>query len=112
MRNPCCADIADYFEFPSLIPGAAYLLTFTAVGQPLQLKLYDGTTLLSGPYGDGASANITVPLDPDLRFGIDGAEGPGSYTVGFSTSAPEPGSMGLAATALTSALAMRRRRKS
>ena len=110
LETPCCTDVADYFQIPGLTVGASYLLTFTTGNVP-QLTLYDGLTPLSGPYSNGASVNITVP-DSNLVFGINNAEGAAAWTVGFTSSAPEPGTLALAATALASTLAMRRRKKS
>jgi hypothetical protein len=112
LETPCCTDSQDYFQIPGLIPGASYHLTFSFTGPlPLHLTLYDGLSSIAGPFSGSANTNITAPLDSDLRFGIDSAEGPSTWTVGFATNAPEPGTMGLAATALASALALRRRRK-
>jgi hypothetical protein len=114
LETPCCTDTADFFQIPGLVAGAKYTLSYVQNSgfSGVLLQLYDGTTTFSGPYGSGSVTTITVPVDNNLVFGIAGSEGPSSYTIGFAAQAPEPGTLGLAATALASALALRRRKKS
>jgi hypothetical protein len=107
------SDGSDYFQIPGLVAGGSYFLTYSAVGglPPASLRLYDGVSQIAGPLTNGASINVTVPLDQDLRFGIVVGEGPSNYTVSFTENAPEPGTFGAAGMALAGTLALRNRKR-
>jgi MYXO-CTERM domain-containing protein len=109
------ADLNDYFSIPGLTAGGSYFVTFEENFVNASLTLYDGTNqvAIAGPFNVGGTTAHIVPPSTIVEFGVNhaGAEFPVNYIVSFSTTSPEPGTLGLAGAALAGALTLRRRRK-
>ena len=111
------SDPLDAFQFSGLTPGASLTLNINIVDAfappPSIISIYSsGNTLLGSQNGGSGSVSVVVPRDGILLVGAAaGAETVGTYSVGFTSGVPEPGTftgvgLGLAAAALA-----RRRRK-